>query len=88
MPPNLPVPPCKNCDMDTDWSQRSDDTEEIFVQRMKEYHEQSTVVNVFFRDQGKLVDFIPYKGIKDMPILQEIVNKRANSSNIDCNTVQ
>ncbi len=89
MPPKLPTPyPCKKCDMDLDWFKRSDDTDEIFVRRMKEFHEQSTAVNQIFREQGKLVDFIPFRGIQDMPVLEEIVNNKADSSDINCNIMQ
>lgn len=83
MPPQLPVPyPCENCDMDKDWTKRMDDTEEIFVKRMKEYHEQSAIVKQFFEDQGKLVEFIPYKGVLDMPILEKIVRDKAKSCDL------
>lgn len=76
MPPKLPVPyPCRKCDMDKDWSKRNDDTEEIFVKRMQEYHEQSACVTNFFAEHGKRVDFVPYKGIADMPILEKIVTE-------------
>jgi adenylate kinase len=80
MPPKLPIPyPCRKCNMDSDWETRSDDTEEIFVRRMEEFHEQSAIVTQFYADQDKLVEFIPFKGIEDMPILEEIVNSEANS---------
>jgi adenylate kinase len=83
MPPQLPVPyPCDNCDMKKDWTIRMDDTEEIFVKRMKEYHEQSAIVKQFFEDQGKLLEFTPYKGVSDMPILEKIVREKAKSCNL------
>ena len=83
MPPQLPVPyPCDKCDMDKDWTKRMDDTEEIFVKRMKEYHDESAIVKQFFEDQGKLVEFIPYNGVLDMPILEKIVRDNAKSCDL------
>lgn len=81
MPPKLPDPyPCDQCDMDKDWEKRIDDTEEIFVKRMKEFHEQSSIVTQLFAKHGKLVEFIPYNGVDDMPILEKIVKDKANST--------
>ena len=80
MPPQLPDPyPCDKCDMDRDWIIRSDDTEEIFQKRISEFHEQSSVVTQFFAEDGKLLEFVPYKGVKDMPILQDLVKNEANA---------
>lgn len=80
MPPQLPDPyPCDKCDMDRDWIIRSDDTEEIFQKRISEFHEQSSVVTQFFAEHDKLLEFVPYKGVKDMPILQDLVRNEANA---------
>jgi adenylate kinase len=87
MPPKLPIPyPCQTCDMDYEWEKRSDDTEEIFVERMREFHEQSAVVTQFYASDDKLVEFIPFKGIQDMPVLEEIVKNKANSSSYVSNS--
>jgi Adenylate kinase and related kinases len=71
MPPKLPSPyPCQKCDMDQDWEIRIDDTKEIMIRRLTEYHDKSSPVANLFRDRDKLVTFTPFKGIADMPILQ------------------
>ncbi len=80
MPRQLPDPyPCDKCDMDSDWIIRSDDTEEIFQKRITEFHSQSAAVTQFYADQGKLLDFVPYKGVQDMPILCDLVNNKTIS---------
>eukprot|EP00557_Chaetoceros_sp_GSL56_P001157 CAMPEP_0176489248 /NCGR_PEP_ID=MMETSP0200_2-20121128/7178_1 /TAXON_ID=947934 /ORGANISM="Chaetoceros sp., Strain GSL56" /LENGTH=204 /DNA_ID=CAMNT_0017886359 /DNA_START=286 /DNA_END=897 /DNA_ORIENTATION=- len=72
MPPKLPLPyPCQYCNMDQDWETRIDDTKDVMVRRLAEYHDKSLPVTNFFKDRDKLVTFTPFKGIADMQILQE-----------------
>jgi adenylate kinase len=79
MPPKLPTPyPCNKCDMESDWSQRLDDTSEIFQRRMREYDDQSSIVTEYFSSHDKLAEFVPYRGIDDMHILEKAVNHQAN----------
>jgi adenylate kinase len=82
MPPKLPSPyPCQRCNMDQDWDIRIDDTKDVMVRRLEEYHEKSSPVEKFFKDRDKLVTFTPFKGIADMPILQDLVIRRSTNKN-------
>ena len=78
MPPKLPHPhPCPNCDMKKDWIKRKDDIEDVIVARLKEYHWKTAPVLEFLneRDDG-LLRFVPYKGLEDMDILEQMVRDR------------
>lgn len=78
MPPNLPDPyPCTECDMDKDWERRLDDTEDIMTSRLKEFHIISSPVVRFFEQKNKLVKFHPFNGIADMPLMEDLIRKRA-----------
>ena len=80
MPRQLPDPyPCTKCDMESDWITRSDDTEEIFQRRIDEFYGQSAAVTQYYADHNRLLDFVPYKGIADMPILCDLVRNETIS---------
>ena len=78
MPPKLPIPyPCTSCDMDKkDWIRREDDTEEIIVRRIEEYHLKTAPVINYYRDKGALLRFVPYKGIQDTPLLEKLIRDK------------
>jgi len=73
MPPILPsYESCpKQCDQETDWKKREDDTEETIRNRMRVYHEQTEPVLRFWSERDRLHTFVPYKGVKD---IEEMVN--------------
>ena len=78
MPPKLPLPhPCQKCDMELDWEKRLDDTQDIMKRRLEEFHNKSSPVAQFFEDRGKLAIFRPYRGLSDMPMLEDLVKQRA-----------
>mmetsp|Transcript_15261 Transcript_15261/g.17775 ORF Transcript_15261/g.17775 Transcript_15261/m.17775 type:complete len:263 (+) Transcript_15261:84-872(+) len=80
MPPQLPDPyPCVKCDMEKDWLKRDDDTEEIFMRRMDEFYAISFPVTQFYASLDKLLSFVPYKGVKDIVKLEEMVIAKATS---------
>lgn len=74
MPPQLPNPyPCDDCDMDTAWKRRLDDTEEILKNRLYEFQEKSKPVSDYFEESGRLFRFVPYNGIDDIHLLEALV---------------
>ncbi|KAL7553083.1 hypothetical protein ACHAWF_016345 [Thalassiosira exigua] len=67
MPPMLPKKgACEaNCNRETDWEKRDDDTAETIAKRMEIYHQETKPVLNFWKDKG-LLRFVPYNGVKDM----------------------
>ena len=72
MPPQLPEPPC-NCDKSVTWIKREDDTKEIILRRLTDYHAETKKVVSFYKNQGNLLSFVPKNGLLDMFKLENMV---------------
>ena len=68
MPPTLPNPQCY-CDQEKNWITREDDKEEIMKRRIKEFHSETNPVIEWYESIGKLIRFVPYRGVDDIHIL-------------------
>lgn len=77
MPPILPsYESCpKPCNQETDWKKREDDTEETIRKRMIVYHEQTEPVLRVWSERDRLYTFVPYKGVKDIDEMVNMVDK-------------
>lgn len=64
--------PCdeQQCLPERDWTTRDDDTPEIVQQRLALYRDHEKPILDFYRKQGRLLTFTPYKGQLDIPRLQ------------------
>jgi len=81
MPPQLPSPyPCDKCDMDSDWEKRLDDTEEVMTRRIAEFHEKSAPVSQFFQARNQLATFVPFNGVSDFHLMEEMVRQKAKTT--------
>ncbi len=83
MPPILPdieveLLECReqNCIPDVHWKKREDDTTDTIRVRMDVYHRETEQVLRFWEDKGKLLRFIPYKGVKEIDNLLSLVERR------------
>mmetsp|Transcript_27521 Transcript_27521/g.80937 ORF Transcript_27521/g.80937 Transcript_27521/m.80937 type:complete len:264 (-) Transcript_27521:3406-4197(-) len=72
MPPTLPDPPC-SCDRSNNWRRRDDDTEEIILKRIDHFHDETNPVIAWYESVGRLMRFLPYDGVGDMPLLESLV---------------
>ncbi len=79
MPPQLPEPSC-NCDKSVTWIKREDDTKEIILRRLTDYHAETKKVVSFYKNQGNLLSFVPKNGLLDMYKLEEIVQNKLEDS--------
>lgn len=81
MPPLLPEEgSCDvECNPDIDWEKREDDTEEIIKKRFDVYTSLTKPVLRYWRDEKKLIRFVPYKGIADFDKLLKLVQQRLSS---------
>jgi adenylate kinase len=77
MPPLLPADgSCPvQCNMDTDWQKRDDDTEGTIRARMEVYHKQTKPVLKYWSELGKLHTFVPYNGVEDIDEMIITVDK-------------
>lgn len=67
MPPLLPTNDCtEKCNWDMDWEKRDDDTADIIKERMYVFREETEPVLESWSRDGRLLKFVPYKGIKEM----------------------
>ena len=74
MPPLLPKNDCKEiCDWDTDWEKRDDDTADTIKERMKVFRKETEPVLDSWRYDNRLVTFVPYKGVKEMDRLSNVL---------------
>jgi len=82
MPPLLPEEgSCDvECNPDIDWEKREDDTEEIIKKRFDVYTNETKPVLRYWRDEKKLIRFVPYKGIADFDKLLKLVQQRLSRS--------
>jgi adenylate kinase len=69
LPPLLPQPTCQveNCNPDTDWTRRPDDTPAIVRTRLTDHRHHEQPILDYYQGQGRLLSLTPYKGSKDMP---------------------
>ena len=69
LPPLLPQPTCQveNCNPDTDWTRRPDDTPAIVRERLQVHRHHEQPILDYYQGQGRLLPLTPYKGAKDMP---------------------
>jgi len=74
MPAILPGKCQVKCDWDVDWIKRDDDTAETIRKRMAVYHEQTEPVLNYWRERDALVRFVPYSGVKDMDLLEDLLS--------------
>mmetsp|Transcript_6279 Transcript_6279/g.13114 ORF Transcript_6279/g.13114 Transcript_6279/m.13114 type:complete len:107 (-) Transcript_6279:89-409(-) len=79
MPPTLPDPPCA-CDQYVNWMRREDDTEDVIERRIADFHSETNPVVDLYKSAGKLLHFIPLKGVEDMPLLVSMVTKYCQKS--------
>jgi len=82
MPPLLPEEgSCDvECNPEKDWEKREDDTEEIIKKRFDVYTSETKPVLRYWRDEKKLIRFVPYKGIADFDKLLKLVQQRLSRS--------
>ena len=81
MPPMLPdedAYECKtmNCIPDVHWKKREDDTTHTIQVRMDVYRRETEPVLRYWEDKGKLIRFIPYKGVKEIDNLLSLLERR------------
>ena len=76
MEPLLPKKSINNCDeCNGNLVARDDDSESIIKERISLYKEVTRPLENYYIEEGILKKFIPKKGIKDYPILLELVEK-------------
>eukprot|EP00804_Cyclotella_cryptica_P010268 CCRYP_016726-RA/>CCRYP_016726-RA protein AED:0.14 eAED:0.14 QI:0/-1/0/1/-1/1/1/0/244 len=77
MPPILPSDgSCpKQCNHETDWKKREDDTEETIRKRMKVYHDETEPVLSYWSERDRLHAIVPYNGVKDIDKMVNAVDK-------------
>ncbi|CEM39054.1 unnamed protein product [Vitrella brassicaformis CCMP3155] len=76
MPPLLPKPDdCDKCLGKPDLVQRDDDKEEVVKERLDVYKRETAPLIDFYDKQRLLLNFDVYKGVKDLPKLQELIEK-------------
>lgn len=59
-----------HCNHDTDWTRRDDDILEIVQERLRVHREHETPIVNFYKSQGRLLTFTPFRGELDIPRLQ------------------
>jgi adenylate kinase len=69
LPPSLTQHGCQvpNCNPDTDWTRRPDDTPTIVRERLRVHRHHEQPILDYYKGQGRLLSLTPYKGAKDMP---------------------
>jgi len=55
------------------WKRREDDTEEIARRRLQHFHAEMDSLVSHYENQQRLMRFIPYNGLADLPALDKIV---------------
>uniref|UniRef100_A0A7S2NXB7 Uncharacterized protein n=1 Tax=Leptocylindrus danicus TaxID=163516 RepID=A0A7S2NXB7_9STRA len=75
MEPMLPESPCA-CDKNLTWVSRSDDTEEIVAKRLADFHVESKSILDFYESRDKLIRFVPYLGVDDLPKLVDVIRDK------------
>ena len=75
MEPMLPESPCA-CDKNLTWVSRSDDTEEIVAKRLAEFHVESKSILDFYESRDRLIRFVPYLGVDDLPKLVDVIRDK------------
>ncbi|KAL7469848.1 hypothetical protein ACHAXS_010095 [Conticribra weissflogii] len=78
MPAILPGKCQVECDWNVDWKKRDDDTAKTIRKRMGVYHEQTEPVLNYWREKDSLLRFVPYNGVKDMDLLENLLSKCIN----------
>jgi adenylate kinase len=68
LPPQLPDSHCAGC-QSADWLIRADDTLEVIQHRLQSYRAYESEILDYYRKQGRLLQFTPYKGEMDLPRL-------------------
>jgi len=81
MPALLPECSCFESAKDTDfnqskWDMRSDDTEDILEARYNEFLIETEPVIQYYEQIGRLIRFIPYKGVQDVDKLRGLVRQK------------
>lgn len=81
MPPMQPddeAAECRimNCNPDIHWKKRDDDTTDTIQVRMDVYHRETEPVLQYWEEKGKLLRFVPYKGVKEMDNLISLIETR------------
>jgi adenylate kinase len=59
--------------------ERADDTEETIAKRLKVYKDETAPLEEYYGEQGKLFDFVAYKGVDDYPNLLKQLRERLNT---------
>lgn len=87
MPPMLPNydtdEDCRilNCNPEVDWKKREDDdTPETVKLRMDIYRRETEPLLQYWEDKGKLIRFVPYKGVKEVDKLASLIETRLEKS--------
>mmetsp|Transcript_64662 Transcript_64662/g.95628 ORF Transcript_64662/g.95628 Transcript_64662/m.95628 type:complete len:85 (+) Transcript_64662:1-255(+) len=77
MPPTLPSSSCDehpDCDRDTNWICRHDDVDEdIVARRIEDFHKETKDVVEHYESRGRVIHFVPYRGVDDMDLLENLV---------------
>lgn len=81
MPPMLPddeAAECRamHCNPDIHWKKRDDDTSDTIKVRMDVYHREKEPVLQYWEEKGKLLRFVPYKGVKEIDNLLSLIETR------------
>lgn len=81
MPPMLPYDnayECRtmHCNPDVHWKKRNDDTTDTIEYRMDVYRRETEPVLHYWEEKGKLLRFIPYKGIKEIDNIVSLIEAR------------
>ena len=81
MPPMLPddnALECRtmNCNPDVDWKKRNDDTTDTIQYRMDVYRRQTEPVLQYWEEKGKLLRFIPFKGVQEIDNIVSLIETR------------
>lgn len=62
------TPQCQGC-RNQDYTTRPDDTPAIIQRRLEQYREYEKDIVEYYKSEGRLLEFVPHKGEKDVPRL-------------------
>ena len=73
MEPMLPNVECA-CNKKETWISRNDDKIDILKKRLSDFHSQTRPVLDYYENIGKLIKFIPFQGVDELPNLLALID--------------